>query len=102
MPLPERRSTVHHPPPDAMEPPPPARTPLASVLVQCSECGEEATARDINEDRVRYHLEGAEGAEGGAMIRLPDAGLTEDEIAKLQKMFLRCELCQEDQEEQDG
>ena len=79
-----------------MEPPAPERTPLASVLVRCSECGEEATARDINADRTRYHLE------DGAMIRLPGVGLTEDEIAKLQKMFLRCELCQEDHEEQDG
>ena len=72
------------------------RTPLAEVMVRCSICEEQASAADINADRTRFHLE------DGSMIRLPEAGLTENEIAELKTMFLRCELCQEDHEEQDG
>ena len=75
---------------------PPARIPLASVTVSCSVCGGNATAREINDDRMRYHLQ------NGAMIRLPEHGLTEDERAELNTMFLRCELCQEDCEEEEG
>ena len=73
----------------------PARIPLDSIIVRCSVCGCKAAAREVNDDRMRYHLE------DGEMIRLPRAGLTESQIAKLRRMFLRCECCQEDHEEEN-
>ena len=69
------------------------RIPLAEVMVRCSICEEQASAADINTDRVRYHLE------NGSIIRLPQPGLTKTEIAELHATFLRCECCQEDHEE---
>ena len=83
-------------PPDCDPMEAPERTPLDSVAVRCSVCGCEATAREIADDRIRYHLE------NGAMIRLPGAGMTERQIAELHRMFLRCECCQEDHEEENG
>jgi len=74
----------------------PTRNPLGDVSVRCSVCGERTPATDVNEDRTRFHLE------DGSMIRLPDAGLTDEEIAELNTTFLRCECCQEDHEEKDG
>lgn len=74
----------------------PARTPLDSITVRCSVCGCEDTGRAVNDDRIRYHLE------SGPAIRLPGAGLTEEQIAELHRMFLRCECCQEDHEESQG
>jgi hypothetical protein len=70
--------------------------PNRMVAVRCSVCGCEATARAVGDDRVRYHLE------SGAMIRLPGAGMTEELVEKLHRMFLRCECCQEDHEEEYG
>ena len=69
---------------------------LASVTVVCSECGAESTAGDVNDDRMRYHVE------DGSMIRLPERALTESEVSALASMFLRCELCQEEHEERSG
>jgi hypothetical protein len=83
-------------PPDRDTMETPARTPLDSVAVRCSVCGCEATARAVGDDRLRYHLE------SGAMIRLPGAGMTEEQVEKLHRMFLRCECCQEDHEEEYG
>jgi hypothetical protein len=69
------------------------RIPLAEVMVRCSICEEQTSAADINADRTRYH------PENGSMIRLPDVGLTKNEIAELNAIFLRCECCREDHEE---
>jgi len=74
----------------------PIRNPLGEVSVRGSVCGELTLATDVNEDRTRFHLE------NDSMIRLPEAGLTGEEVAELNTTFLRCECCHEDHEEGQG
>ena len=70
------------------------KTLLSEITIKCSECGEETRADDVNADNVRYHTG------NGSMIRLPSYGLDEDQVSKLKLMYLLCECCQEDYEDQ--
>jgi hypothetical protein len=67
------------------------KTPLSAVTITCCECGEDADAQSINDDKVRYHLP------AGNIARFPAAGLTSDQIARIPSFGLRCEVCHEDQ-----
>ena len=69
------------------------KTSLNEIKVKCSECGEESTALDVNNDNVRYHTT------NGSAIRLPKDGLNSDQLKKLQSIVLLCECCQEDKED---
>lgn len=69
------------------------KTPLAEITVKCSECGEETRADDVNADNVRYHTG------NGHMVRFPSIGLNPEYITKLNAMYLLCECCQEEAEE---
>ena len=77
------------------DPKPPTRIPLPLVHLACVVCGTEATALEVNRDKVRFHTK------DGAMVRFSRAGLTEPEIARLRATPLCCECCKEEQEEQD-
>jgi hypothetical protein len=69
------------------------KTPLNEIKVKCSECREESTALDVNNDNARYHTP------NGSAIRLPKDGLNSDQLTKLQSIVLLCECCQEDKED---
>lgn len=69
------------------------KTPLEKIIVKCSECGEETRADDVNADNVRYHTD------HGTIIRFPSIGLNPEDITELNAMYLLCECCQEEAEE---
>ena len=66
---------------------------LSDITVKCSNCGEDATGWDINQDHTRFH------DTDGMAISLPSDGLTLDQAHNLGSTRLICELCQEDQDE---
>lgn len=69
------------------------KTPLEEVTIKCSECGDDATAAEINADIVRYHQV------SGKVVGFPSIGLTFEDVEKIGKMSFCCECCQEDHDD---
>ncbi len=66
------------------------KTPLNQVTIACIDCGEDADAQSVNDDKMRFHLP------SGDIARFPASGLTQEQIARIPSLKLRCEICQEE------
>ena len=66
------------------------KTPLTEVIITCCDCGEDADAQSVNDDKMRFHLP------TGQIARFPSFGITEADIASIPAMKLRCEICYEE------
>lgn len=69
--------------------------PLEDITVKCTNCGAEATAKEINDDIYRYH------SSAGDVVKFPANGLSLEQIHKIPSMKLTCEVCYEDLEAED-
>lgn len=70
-------------------------TPIESITVKCSECGDEVSGEHLLKGRVRMHLPDNTG------VSWPKT-LTDEQIKEIPSKGLICECCQEDKDEMES
>lgn len=69
------------------------KTPLTEYKIECSECKEDITLQEVNDDVCRMY------DEKGRARTFPKDGVDESTISTIESINWICEVCKEDQDE---